>query len=120
LSIGIEDVIAFDDKRVWLIQCKNTKRKEKSMTKDELTILKKHAKELGALPVYLYKESNGVYMWINVNTGFNIEGIKSFDKMWYRERMKMREELRKMKKKNLTEYNKYVLKNWDKVHHYIC
>jgi Holliday junction resolvase len=120
LSIGIEDVIAFNKTYCWLIQCKNTKRKEKSMTKDELTILKKHASELGALPVYLYKEGNGKYVWINVSTGFDIDFLKPFDKMWYRERMKKREELRKMKKKNLTEYNKYVLKNWESVHRYIC
>jgi hypothetical protein len=87
---------------------------------DKQQILKQHANTLGAVPIYMYKDGRDSFRWLDLNTGFPIEFLKPFTKEWYRERMKMREELRKMKKKNLTEYNKYVIKNWDKVHLYIC
>jgi len=119
-SIGIEDVIAFDTVQVLLIQCKNTKRKENSMSKDEKEILKRHARELGATPVYLFNDGRGKYIWQDLITGFPLDFIKPYTKEWYRERMKERERLRKMKKKDLTAYNKYVLQNWDKVKQYIC
>lgn len=120
MSIGIEDVLAFKkDDDILLIQCKNTKRGEKSMTKNEIEILKKHAYEVGATPVYLYKDGRNNYVWQNLRLGVVFD-FKPYTKEWYRERMKERERLRKMKKKNLTEYNKYVLKNWDKVSKYIC
>jgi Holliday junction resolvase len=119
MSIGIEDVLAFNDNQTLLIQCKNTKRGEKSMTKDEIEILKRHAQEFHAVPVYLYKDGRGIYVWHELILGLKC-GMKPYTKEWYRERMKMREMLRKMKKKNLNEYNKYVLKNWPKVKEYIC
>lgn len=120
LSIGIEDVLAFNHGIMLLIQCKNTKRGEKSMSKDEIEILKRHAKDFGAIPVYLYKDGRGKYVWQDVQTGFVLDTLRPYTKEWYRERMKERERLRQMKKKNLADYNKYVLKNWDKVCNYIC
>jgi len=120
MSIGVEDVMAFDAAVTLLIQCKNTKRGEKSMTKDEIEILKRHAKEHEAIPIYLYKDGRKKYVWQDVSTGFVLESLKTYTKEWYRERMKMREMLRKMKKKNVNDYNKYVLKNWEKVCRYIC
>lgn len=120
MSIGIEDLIAFNYDKVLLIQCKNTKRGEKSMTKDEKEILRLHADELDAIPIYLYKDGRGKYIWQNVSNGWRVEEFDQYNKEWYRERMKERERLRKMKKKNLAEYNRYVLKNWDKVSKYIC
>ena len=119
MSIGIEDVMAFKDASVLLIQCKNTKRGEKSMTKDEIEILKKHAEDLGASPIYLYKDGRNNYVWQDLKFGVSYD-FKRYTKEWYRERMKERERLRKMKKKNVNEYNKYVLKNWSKVNAYIC
>lgn len=120
MSIGIEDVMAFKDSVVLLIQCKNTKRGEKSMTKDEIDILKKHAKDVGAIPVYLYKAGRNKYVWQDVNTGWEMERLNAYTMQWYRNRMKMRKKLREMKKKNLNDYNKYVLKNWSEVKEYIC
>jgi len=46
--------------------------------------------------------------------------MKSYTKEWYRNRMKIRKQLREMKKKNVAEYNKYVLKNWKEVKEFIC
>ena len=112
--------MAFDAAVTLLIQCKNTKRGEKSMTKDEIEILKRHAKEHEAIPIYLYKDGRKKYVWQDVSTGFVLESLKTYTKEWYRERMKMREMLRTMKKKNVNDYNKYVLKNWEKVCRYIC
>ena len=66
MSIGVEDVMAFDAAVTLLIQCKNTKRGEKSMTKDEIEILKRHAKEHEAIPIYLYKDGRGKYVWQEV------------------------------------------------------
>jgi Holliday junction resolvase len=120
MSIGIEDVMAFKGSVVLLIQCKNTKRGEKSMTKDEIEILKKHAKDVGAIPIYLYKEGRNKYVWQDVQTGWQLEKLYAYNMQWYRTRMKMRKQLREMKKKNLNEYNKYVLKNWKEVKEYIC
>jgi len=119
MSIGIEDLIAFNGATLF-IQCKNTKRGEKSMSKDELEILKKHAKESGAMPVYMYKDGRNNYVWLDVSTGFSLGTMKSYTKEWYRNRMKIRKQLREMKKKNVAEYNKYVLKNWKEVKEFIC
>lgn len=119
MSIGVEDVMAFKGDNIMLIQCKNTKRGEKSMTKDEIEILKRHAKDLGATPIYLYKDGRNNYVWQNLHLGI-VYDFKPFTKEWYRERMKMREMLRKMKRKNVNEYNKYVLANWSKVSSFVC
>jgi Holliday junction resolvase len=122
MSIGIEDLIAFKDGYgVLLIQCKNTKRGEKSMSKDEQAILKHHAMDLGGIPVYLYKDGRNQYVWLDLNYNLRLdEALKTFTKEWYRERMGMRAKLRTMKKKNLAEYNRYVIKNWKEVEKYIC
>ena len=119
MSIGIEDLIAVRNKDVLLIQCKNTKRGEKSMSKEEIKILRKHAIAMMAMPIYLYKDGRNKFVWLDV-TDNGIFNLEPYTKEWYRERMKMREILRKMKKKNLNDYNKYVLDNWDKVKDYIC
>lgn len=121
MSIGIEDVMAFKEGcDIMLIQCKNTKRGEKSMSKEEKEILKKHAKESNASPVYLYKDGRGKYVWQYLWSGRIKTDLKPYTNVWYRERMKMRKRLRDMKRKNVCEYNNYVLENWDKVKDYIC
>lgn len=120
MSIGIEDVIAFLEHITLLIQCKNTKRGEKSMSKDETEILKRHAKDMRAMPIYLYKDGRNKYVWLDLATGYELDYLRPYTKEWYRDRMKMREMLRTMKKKNVNEYNKYVLKNWNKVCRFIC
>lgn len=119
MSIGIEDVMAFKGGVVYLIQCKNTKRGEKSMTRDEKAILIFHAAEQKAFAVYMYKDGRGKYRWLDLSNRCEMT-LLPYTKEWYRERMKMREMLRKMKKKNLNDYTRYVLKNWDKVKDYIC
>jgi len=122
MSIGIEDLIAFrDGYGVLLIQCKNTKRGEKSMSKEEQAILKQHATDLGGIPVYLYKDGRNQYVWLDLNFGLRLdEALRPYTKEWYRERMSMRTKLRNMKRKNLAEYNRYVIKNWKEVEKYIC
>jgi Holliday junction resolvase len=122
MSIGIEDLIAFKDGHgVLLIQCKNTKRGEKSMSQDEKAILLRHAVELGGIPVYLYKDGRNRYVWLDLYYDLRFDEVfKPFTKEWYRERMSMRNKLRTMKRKNLTEYNRYVIKNWKDVERYIC
>lgn len=120
MSYGIEDVIAIDGDRVMLIQCKNVKRKHNTMTKEDIQILKKHAEELGAIPVYLFKDGRGKYIWQEVTMGFPIEFLTPFTREWLRERNKTRKMLKTMKKKSKSDYNKYVLKNWDTVKGYIC
>ena len=121
MSIGIEDLMAFNRFHYLLIQCKNTKRGEKSMNKDEIKILRKHAEDLYAIPIYLYKDGRNRFVWLDVRYNDRFDaGLSPYTKEWYRERMKMREMLRKMKKKNVNDYNKYVLKNWEKVCRYIC
>lgn len=121
MSIGIEDLMAFNSVHDLLIQCKNTKRGEKSMNKDEIKILRKHAEDLNAIPIYLYKDGRNRYVWLDVRDNDRFDAVLSpYTKEWYRERMKMRDMLRKMKKKNVNDYNKYVLKNWEKVCRYIC
>lgn len=120
MSIGIEDVMAFKEAIVLLIQCKNTKRGEKSMTKDEIDILKKHARDMGAIPIYLYKDGRNKYVWLNVEADVPQEHLRVYTPHWYKTRMFMRNQLRDMKKKNVKEYNKYVLKNWEEVKSFIC
>jgi Holliday junction resolvase len=119
LSLGIEDVIAFNGDMVYLIQCKNTKLKDKSMSKSELEILKLHAKDLGAIPIYLYKDGRGRYVWQGVFTGINLH-FNAYTPMWYKNRQKIRKELKRLKKSSLPAYNKYVIENWKDVKEYVC
>ena len=72
------------------------------------------------MPIYLYKDGRNKYVWLDLATGYELDYLRPYTKEWYRDRMKMREMLRTMKKKNVNEYNKYVLKNWNKVCRFIC
>jgi len=77
--------------------------------------------DLGGIPVYLYKDGRNQYVWLDLNYNLRLdEALKPFSKEWYRERMSMRTKLRTMKKRNLAEYNRYVIKNWKEVEKYIC
>lgn len=123
LSVGVEDIVAFDDHgNVLLVQCKNTKKGAKSMNMDEMEILGRHAFDIKATPIFLYKEGFNKYVWWDVNTCTKTNLIKKerYTKEWYRDRMNWRKKLRSMKNESMTNYNKYVLQNWDTVKDFIC
>lgn len=119
LSYGIEDVIAFKSmSKPLLIQVKNTLVGKNSMTKEEQLVLKRHAMELEAIPIFLFSE-NRKKIWVNLITNDYFE-IKPFTIEWYNNRQLIKNQLRELNNKSKSLYNKYVLENWETVHQFIC
>ena len=119
LSYGIEDVMAISAENTLIVQVKNSDRGRHSMTKEEQLILKKHAMEIRAIPIYLFSENKKKY-WVNLLTNDHYDNVKSYTKQWYENRQKVKKGLRELNKKSKSQYNKYVLENWDFVKNYIC
>lgn len=119
LSYGIEDIIAFKkDSKPLLIQVKNSKSGRHALTKDEQLILIKHALEFNAIPIYLFSE-NRKKIWVNLITKDYFE-IKQFTNEWYNNRQLIKKQLRELNQTSKSQYNKYILENWESVHQYIC
>lgn len=119
-SLGIEDIVAFNGIDILLIQVKNTLQKHNSLTKNEKQILKNHALELKAIPIFLYKNGRGKYIWFNLKTNLEIKTIIPYTKEWYRNRQIQRKILKRIMKQSKSIYNKYILENWDNIKNYIC
>lgn len=119
-SQGIEDLIGIRKDVTLFIQVKNTVTGKHGMTKEEQLILKKHALEYGAIPIFLYKESRNKVVWLNLLTMDYYDSIKKFTKEWYTQRMEMKRQLREVHKKGKSSYNEYVLGNWGMVSGVVC
>jgi hypothetical protein len=102
-----------------VIQVKNSLAGRHALTKHEQLILKKHAQDIGAIPIYLFSE-NKKKIWVNLLTNDYYDNVKEYTKKWYDERQVVKKTLRELNKKSKSQYNKYVLDNWDCVKNYIC
>ena len=89
------------------------------MTRDEQLILKKHAQDIRAVPIYLFSENKRRF-WVNLLTNDHYDSIKPYTKQWYNHRQETKKALRELSKKSKSQYNKYVLENWDDVKDFIC
>jgi hypothetical protein len=89
------------------------------MTKIELEILKRHAVEYGAIPIFLFKEDRKA-IWLNVLTHDHYDTIKPYTKEWYTGRQAAIRALRDLGKKSRPDYRRHVLENWDCVKSLIC
>jgi len=120
-SLGIEDIVAFNDQNTLLIQVKKNKRDGRyALTKIEQEVLKKHAQELGAIPIYLYWEDGQKY-WLNLGNGCYYTGIEQYSTNWLKHRQQTRKMLKdKYRTEGKKSYNTYVLENWDAVKSFIC
>ncbi|MGN6615209.1 MAG: hypothetical protein ACTHKC_09210 [Candidatus Nitrosocosmicus sp.] len=119
LSYGIEDIIAYNGKQMLLVQVKNIKAKGRhAMTKEEQLILKKHAQEINAIPIYLYWE-DGKKHWVNLLTNDYFD-ISPYTKTWYTNRQYIKKQLKEQYKINRKNYKKFILENWNVFKDYIC
>jgi Holliday junction resolvase len=118
-SLGIEDLVATGKYSTLFVQCKDTQKKHTSMTQQQQEILKRHAEEHNAIPVFMYKAGKGQYMWKNLSIGGYMMFSK-FTKEWYDERQKIKKMLKALQKKSQSECDKYVLENWDKIKECVC
>lgn len=116
-SKGVEDIIALKPETILLVQVKNDNTKHNGMTKVEKEILKRHAMEIQAIPVFLYKEGRGKYVWLNLLNNMPETRMKNYTKEWYQKRQQVLKTLKGLKK---SEKNKYVLENWEDVKNFVC
>lgn len=120
-SLGVEDIIsASRENIVYFIQCKNYDWSVKHVLHDEQVIFKWHAEEYGAIPIWLFSPGRGKKVWFNLSTLNSEIDLKEYTKEWMTRRMKIKKKLRKLKKKNVNEYNRFVLKHWKSVKDFIC
>ena len=139
LSQGVEDVIAAQKKESNLfVQAKNHayERKDKKGRLIKLNpfdtalspmgkeILKFHAEQYGAIPVFLYKASRGKNVWWDLSRNEEITWLKPFTKEWKDERSRIRKKLADLKnvKKggSIEKWELYVLEHKDEVKSFIC
>ena len=137
LSIGVEDVIAAQKKESNLfVQAKNYAYERiingklvkvdpsKALSPMGKEILRLHAEDYGAIPVFLYKASRGKNVWWDLSKDEEITWLKPFTKEWKEKRSKIKQKLADLKNKkkggSIEKWELYVLENRDKVKSFIC
>lgn len=119
LSYGIEDVMAVGKNNILVIQVKNTLSGRHALSRDEQLILKKHAQDIGAVPIYLFAENKKRH-WVNLFTNDHYIGIEPYTREWYNHRQATKKALRELSRKSRSQYCRHVLENWDLVKNFIC
>lgn len=140
LSLGVEDIIASKKGyRNIYTQAKNhayERTDEKTGKKIKLNpfhtalspmgkeILKLHAEEYDAIPVFLYKASRGKNVWWDLSKNEEITWLKPFTKEWKEERGRIKQKLADLKNKkkggSIEKWELYVLENKEHVKQFIC
>lgn len=116
-SKGVEDMVAMKKgKQNMMIQCKDTKQGEKSMSVKELEVFRLHAVEYGAAPIYQYTK-NGKSYYKNLDTNEFIS-FKPITKFWLDQRRKYKKMLKE--EKSETRKLDIILKMFKKVKSVIC
>ena len=116
-SKGVEDMVAMKKgKQNMMIQCKDTKLGEKSMSDKELQVFKLHAVEYGAAPIYQYTKNRKQY-YLNLETQQFIS-FKPTTKKWLDDRRKYKNILKE--EKSETKKLDIILKLFKKVKSVIC
>ncbi len=116
-SKGVEDMVAMKKgKQNMMIQCKDTKLGEKSMSLKELEVFKLHAMEYGAAPIYQYTRNRKIY-YKNLETD-EFLSFKPFTKKWLDDRRKYKTMLKN--EKSETKKLDIILKMFHKVKSVIC
>lgn len=87
-------------------------------------ILKFHAEEYDATPIFLYKESRGKNVWLDLSNNRPIDWLKPFTKEWAKKRSEIKKKLRTLKdpKKggSIEKWELYVLAHKEEVKNFIC
>lgn len=87
-------------------------------------ILRFHAEEYGAIPIFLYKASRGKNVWWDLSKNEEITWLKPFTKEWKDERSKIKQKLADLKNKkkggSIEKWELYVLENKEHVSKFIC
>lgn len=87
-------------------------------------ILRLHAEEYGAIPVFLYKASRGKNVWWDLSKNEEITWLKPFTKEWLENRNSIKRKLADLKnvKKggSIEKWELYVLEHKDEVKSFIC
>lgn len=140
LSLGVEDVIAAQKKESNVfVQAKNhayeridpkTGKKIKlnpfhtALSPMGKEILRFHAEEYGAIPVFLYKASRGKNVWWDLSKNEEITWLKPFTKEWKEKRSRIKKKLADLKNKkkggSIEKWEIYVLENKEEVKSFIC
>ena len=114
-SVGVEDIVAIRKDQTLLVQVKSGNA---TMDLVEQEILKRHAKDIGAIPIYLFQKDKQK-IWVSLLTN-DYYDLKKYTIDWYIERNKIKKEIKAMKKKSKAQCNRYILNNWVVVKNYIC
>lgn len=140
LSYGVEDVIAAQKKESNVfVQAKNhayQRMDAKTGKKIKLNpfhtalspmgkeILRLHAEEYGAIPIFLYKASRGKNVWWDLSKNEEITWLKPFTKEWLEKRNRIKKllaDLKNVKKGgSIEKWELYVLENMEQVKSFIC
>lgn len=125
MSYGIEDLVAVGKKGKLFVQAKNHKTNPGlALSQIGKEILRRHALEHGAIPVFLYKARRGENIWINLATNREIKWLKPYTKEWLSNRSEIKKKLRELKdpkKGGSTEkWETYVLEHYEQVKDFIC
>lgn len=116
-SKGVEDLVAMKKgKQNMMVQCKNTKLGEKSMSVKEIEVFRLHAVEYGAAPIYMYVKNRKDY-YKNVETG-EFLSFKPYTKKWIEDRRKYKNMLKE--EKSETKKLDIIIKMFKKVKSVIC
>lgn len=138
--MGIEDVVSGGKKgaRTLFVQAKNHayERIDKNGKLIKLNpfhtalsdfgkeILKRHAEDHDAIPVFLYKAARGKNVWWDLSNNREIDWLEPFTKEWSKKRSEIKNKLRILKdpKKggSIDKWEKYVIENYNEVKSFIC
>ena len=87
-------------------------------------ILRKHAEDYGAIPIFLYKSGRGRNVWWDLSKNEEIKWLKPFTKEWKERRNGIIQKLADLKntKKggSIEKWELYVLENYEEVKAFIC
>ena len=116
-SKGVEDLLAIKKgKQPMMIQCKDTKQGEKSMSVKELEVFRLHAIEYGAAPIYQYTKNKKQY-YLNLETETFIN-FKPISKKWLDDRRKYKTMLKQ--EESHTKKLDIIIQMFHKVKSVIC